>query len=225
MERIMTIEERLHARPKSITAPAPAGLRPLGIRAERDSYLYVPAGYGAAQPSALMLLLHGAGGHAHHGIELFRHLADDAGLIIVAPASHGGTWDAIQGSYGPDVATIDRSLEHVFSHYAIDEAHLAIGGFSDGASYALSLGLSNGDLFTHVIALSPGFIAPMAAHGKPRIFVSHGIGDDVLPIEWCSRKIVPQLKRGGYEVVYREFDGGHIIPADVPVQAVDWFLA
>jgi len=33
-------------------------------------------------------------------------------------------------------------------------------GFSDGASYALSVGITNGDLFTHVIAFSPGFVAP-----------------------------------------------------------------
>lgn len=41
---------------------------------------------------------------------------------------------------------------------AIDPAHVAIGGFSDGASCALSLGLVNGDLFTHVMAFSPGLV-------------------------------------------------------------------
>jgi phospholipase/carboxylesterase len=80
---------------------------------------------------------------------------------------------------------------------------LAIGGFSDGASYALSLGISNGDLFTHVLAFSPGFMAPAGRTGSPHIFVSHG----VLPIDRCSRKIVPDLERGGCNVLYWEFDG------------------
>jgi predicted esterase len=88
------------------------------------------------------------------------------------------------------------------SSYAIDPARVAIGGFSDGASYALSLGLTNGDLFSHVLAFSPGFMAPAGQEGSPRIFVSHGTRDAVLPIDRCSRRIVPTLRRAGYDVAY-----------------------
>jgi len=56
---------------------------------------------------------------------------------------------------------------------------VAIQGFSDGASYALSLGLTNGDLFTHVIAFSPGFAAPAEQRGRPRIYVSHGVAQSL----------------------------------------------
>jgi phospholipase/carboxylesterase len=59
------------------------------------------------------------------------------------------------------------------------------------------LGINNGDLFTHVLAFSPGFVAPAAWVGMPRIFVSHGTRDEVLPIDFCSRKIVPMLKHAG----------------------------
>jgi predicted esterase len=118
---------------------------------------------------------------------------------------------------------IDRALEQTFSRYAVDPGRVAIGGFSDGASYALSLGLTNGDLFTHVLAFSPGFMAPAARRGSPRVFVSHGTRDGVLPIERCSRKVVPQLKRADYEVRYREFDAGHTIPPEIALEAVSWF--
>ena len=118
---------------------------------------------------------------------------------------------------------IDRALEHTFSRYAVDPARLAIGGFSDGASYALSLGITNGDLFTHVIAFSPGFMAPAGHAGSPRVFVSHGTRDRVLPIDHCSRRIVPELERSGYDVRYREFDGGHTIPPQIASEAVGWF--
>jgi phospholipase/carboxylesterase len=64
-------------------------------------------------------------------------------------------------------------------------------GFSDGASYALSLGLTNGDLFRHVIAFSPGFMAPAARRGEPPVFVSHITRDGVLPIGVTSHRIVP----------------------------------
>jgi phospholipase/carboxylesterase len=118
---------------------------------------------------------------------------------------------------------IDRALEQTFSCYAIDPERLAIGGFSDGASYALSLGISNGDLFTHVLAFSPGFVAPAGRPGSPRIFVSHGVRDGVLPIDRCSRRIVPELERGGYDVLFREFDGGHTLPPEIASEAVGWF--
>jgi phospholipase/carboxylesterase len=194
------------------------------LGAARDSYLYVPEGYRAERPVPLVLLLHGAGGHARQGLDLLRDLADAAGLLVLAPASRDRTWDLLVGRrYGPDLAMIDQALEQTFSRYTIDPAHLAIGGFSDGASYALSLGITNGDLFTHVIAFSPGFMAPAGQTGTPRIFVSHGTRDGVLPIERCSGRIVPELERGGYDVLYREFDGGHTISPEIALEAVGWF--
>jgi hypothetical protein len=36
-------------------------------------------------------------------------------------------------------------------HFRIDPARLAFAGFSDGGSYALSLGVTNGDVASHVI--------------------------------------------------------------------------
>src|ERR687890_28697 len=98
-----------------------------------------------------------------------------------------------------------------------------VGRFSDGASYALSLGINNGDLFTDVLAFSPGFMAPSMSVGTPRFFVSHGRRDRVLPIERCSRRIVPQLERAGYEVTYREFDGGHTVPPEITLEAAGRF--
>jgi len=222
----MSAAARLHARPRAVTGDSPAGRFTLdAIGGTRDSYLYVPPQYRADKPAPLVLLLHGAGGHAADGLALLRHLADDAGMILVAPASAGHTWDIIaRRTYGPDVALLDSALEHVFGQYAVDTAQLAIGGFSDGASYALTLGLANGDLFTHVIAFSPGFIGPVQPEGEPKIFISHGTRDTVLPVAPCSRQIVARLRRAEYSVMYDEFEGGHEIPAVVGRFATDWFL-
>jgi phospholipase/carboxylesterase len=60
--------------------------------------------------------------------------------------------------------------------------------------------------------------------GSPRIYISHGTRDGVLPIERCSRRIVPQLKKSGYDVVYREFEGAHTILPEIAVEAVEWFV-
>jgi predicted esterase len=209
----------------AVTAQAPTGLQKLDIGSRRDSYLYVPETYRPEQPMPLVLLLHGAGGHAHDGLRIFLHLADQAGLILAAPASHESTWDIIAGhSYGQDLALVDRTLEHVFAQYAVEPNHLGIGGFSDGASYALTLGLANGELFTHVLAFSPGFIGPIEQRGAPEVFVSHGDADGVLPIDRCGRTVARQLRAAGYALTYREFKGGHVIPPDIGEDAVHWFL-
>ena len=168
-------------------------------------------------------MLHGAASRAEDVSTLSEDLAERIGAILLAPNSREYTWDVIVGGYGPDVAAIDRVLAWTFSSYAIDPARVAIGGFSDGASYALSLGLTNGDLFTHLLAFSPGFAAPARRVGSPRIFVSHGTHDAVLPIDRCSRRIIPTLRRAGYDVAYREFEGGHTVPPEVVHDAADWF--
>jgi predicted esterase len=143
---------------------------------------------------------------------------------LLAPDSRGPTWDLIDGSHGPDVTFIDRALSVVFDTYAVDGAHIGVEGFSDGASYALSLGLTNGNLFTHIIAFSPGFFASAQPAGSPRIFMSHGIDDRVLPIDRTSRSLQPRLAARGYDVTYKEFPGGHVMPDDTARTAVDWFL-
>jgi len=195
----------------------------LGLAATRDALLYVPPTYRADQPAPLMVMLHGAGGTADGGLAPVLPLADAAGLVVLAPASRGRTWDVILGDYGPDVQFIDEVLAQTFRQVAVDPARIAIGGFSDGASYALSLGITNGDLFSHIVAFAPGFMVPAAQQGAPPVFITHGTRDAVLPIERCSRRIVPQLEQAGYDVRYIEFDGGHTVPPDLARDAVAWF--
>ncbi|QBD76524.1 phospholipase [Ktedonosporobacter rubrisoli] len=215
----------LQARPTSVSAKAfPAGLHPLKLDDKRDALCYVPSTHKANTRAPLIVMLHGAGGTAHNGLAPLLPLADKQGLLLLAPASRLSTWDMIVDSYGPDVSFLDQALTQLFQRYRVDAGHLALGGFSDGASYALSLGLSNGNLFTHIIAFSPGFMRPTQYQGKPYVYISHGRFDTVLPIDRCSRVIVPRLKREGYEVKYHEFNGIHTIPSPIVHEAIDWFL-
>lgn len=202
---------------------APGGRRAAGFADLGESLGLVHVPEGAEGPHLLVVLLHGAGGSARQAVGLLREDADRNGLLLVAPQSVGSTWDVILGRYGPDVRRIERLVDSVLAGRAV--RGLAVGGFSDGASYALSLGVGNGDVFDAVLAFSPGFMAPLEAHGRPRIFVSHGVDDRVLPIDRCSRRIVPQLQRAGYDVVYEEFDGGHVVPGHVIDKAVHWLGA
>lgn len=174
----------------------------------------------------LLVLLHGATGSAQGIAKRIgaSELSDRLGVVVLAPDSRDSTWDVISGGFGPDVALLDAALERLFERVAIDPTHVAVGGFSDGASYALSLGLINGDLFTHVIAFSPGFLVAEKRNGRPAIFVSHGTQDEILPIATTSRRLVPALREAGYAVQYREFDGPHTVPEPIVRDALAWML-
>ncbi|MDP9443172.1 MAG: alpha/beta hydrolase-fold protein [Actinomycetota bacterium] len=214
----------LTARPRTgqVEGLPAAGKQPLGLEARRDPLLYVPHGLRRRQAAPLVVTLHGAGGAAVAGLSLLRPFADEHGLVLLAPASRGSTWDGIRGGYGADVDAIDRALRRVFRTVPVDPERIAVAGFSDGASYALGLGLANGDLFQRVIAFSPGFVPAGRRVGKPRIFVSHGDEDQILPVGSTSRRLVPALRRDGYDVTYREFDGRHGAPPTVTQMALDW---
>ena len=204
--------------------PPEPGLQRLGDPAEDLGLLYVPRRLHD-EPTPLMICFHGASGSASGGMRLFRRYADDLGLVLAAPQSLGADWDlVISGGFGADVPRIARAMDWLTARFRIDAAHLASAGFSDGASYSLSFGLSNGDLFSHVIALSPGFFAPGELTGHPQVFVAHGTEDRVLPIDRASRVIVPQLRDAGYDVTYVEFDGRHHPDLPVTRRAVDWFF-
>jgi phospholipase/carboxylesterase len=215
---------RLLSRPGEPGRAGAYGIQQLSLQAHRDGQIYVPHQYNPESSTPFVVMLHGAGGDAEQSIRFLKGEADRSGFILLAPESRAETWDIILGRYGPDVVFINQALGQVFSAYRIDPRHLAIAGFSDGASYALSLGITNGDLFSHILAFSPGFRAPVAQTGSPRIFISHGTHDTVLPIDRCSRSIVRQLRRAEFEVDYREFDGPHTVPENIAQEAVKGFL-
>ena len=152
-------------------------------------------------------------------------LAEEFGFLLLSPASQETTWDAIHSAYGPDVRLIDRALDKVFSRRRVDPRKIAVYGFSDGASYAIGLGISNGDLFRAVIAFSPGFVpSGVERAGRPRILISHGRKDQILPFENTSGQMIPLLKQAGYDLTFREFDGPHTVPPEVARGAMEWFL-
>jgi phospholipase/carboxylesterase len=214
---------RLTARPGEPTIAPTLGLTALGLGEPRDGLLFVPESYSADTPVPLFVALHGAGG-AGSDWAGYRPQAEGRGMVLLAPDSRSNTWDLIQGSYGPDVAFLDLALQYTFQRCRIDPTRIAFAGFSDGATYALSLGLPNGDLVSHIIAYSPGFFVRYQPVGMPRIFVSHGTNDTILPVTASRDTIVPSLRDAGYDVTYQEFDGGHQIPAAIAAASLDWFL-
>lgn len=211
---------RLTARPITggTRGPLAPGVSTLATAAPQEMLLSVPAGYTPSRAAPLAVVLHGAGQSNDSALALLRPFADAVGLLLLAPQATGTTWDFLYGRYGSDVQAIDAALAQVFRDCNVDAGRVALAGFSDGASYALSLGLGNGDLFTRIVAFSPGILNPAALVGRPRLFVSHGRSDQILNIDRASRSFVPAIERAGYAATYVEFDGGHTVPSAIAEQ-------
>jgi len=216
-------DPRLTAQPNLPKQVATKGLTQLIFGGNKNGFLYVPDSYSPEKVMPLVIALHGAGGSSNFWKKYYDR-AEAREMIFMAIDSRESTWDLIIEDYGEDVQVIDRALKYVFNHCNIDPDHIALCGFSDGATYALSLGISNGDLFSHLIGYSPGYVISSDPIGKPKIYISHGKSDYVLPVEGSRGYIVPTFIDMGYDVTYYEFRGGHTLPSSVSELSLDWFL-
>jgi len=171
---------------------------------------YVPASAYARKTMPLQLLLHGSGRDVEQLMQEHIPYADANGVVILAPYATNGTWDAIYTNFGVDLVQIDEVIGWAFRNLPVDASRVGISGFSDGATYALGLGRANGDLFSSIVAYSPGFLLDVEPVGNPPIAISHGTNDEDLSYESTRDNIVPTLQHEGYEVDFRTFDGPHV---------------
>lgn len=202
----------LYGNGASAALALPAGIHKLAFPDQRQAVLYIPAQTGQALP--LLVLLHGARGqHGGADAAALRYAVREQVLLLI-PEARGTSWDMFRGGYGPDMDFLDQALKWVMRRHEVDADAITLAGFSDGASYALSVGLMNGELFSDILAFSPGCMLPNARCASPRIFISHGTGDAVLAVE-RGQSLATQLANEGYQVHYAEFDGGHLVPPAV----------
>ncbi len=212
-----------------VSRPAPTVLTlPAGeTRLPEGSLAYRPATLPAG-PRPILVILHGFGQDPEAFTRSFRHWADRCGAVLIGPVAKQVTWDVIATSrdletrrtrpslapmrFGEDERRIDRDLTALFAAVPADPRRIALLGFSDGASYSLSLGLANPDLFPWVIAFSPGFaLWPKGAALRQKIFIAHGMHDSRLPFEATRDGIVKPLRDAGLDVQFRTFDGDHVL--------------
>ena len=220
--------------PLPASPPATPESRNGVIQLAGGAYAYLPP--GSEKPRPLLVVLHGAGGEPANVLEAFRTHADANGIVLLIPRSIKGTWDMVedlksrlgaemnvQPRYGKDLEALDAALADLFGKVAIDTQHVGIAGFSDGASYALSVGTANPQLFSTVMALSPGHSFTKKYDKEQRIFISHGEQDQVLPFS-NARAIAARLRGRGMAVQFEAFPGRHEVPAAIREKAIAFFM-
>ncbi|MCJ2049545.1 alpha/beta hydrolase [Methylobacterium sp. J-070] len=203
----------------------PPGRHDLGLFAERDAVLVVPDGLDPRRPCPLVVLFHGGGGSAERILPMLEGHARTERFLLLVPQSLFPTWDIVIAGHGPDRERIAAALDAVADRFLLDPRHIGFAGHSDGGSYTLSLGLANGDVASHLIVSSAGFLSVHLQVGAPRIFLSHGTRDTQIPIGRSARIHVPKLREAGYPVTYVEYDGPHAYQPPTVAQAVAFFLA
>ncbi|MBU6448495.1 MAG: hypothetical protein KGQ26_02605 [Rhodospirillales bacterium] len=212
-----------HRRPS--LPPLPPGRHDLGLFSERDPVLIVPDNIDPTRPTPLVVLFHGGGGSAQKILPMLETHAKQRGFLLLVPQSLFPTWDIVVGGNGPDRERLDTTLAAVADRFMLDPTHLAFAGHSDGGSYAMSLGITNGQFVTHIVISSAGFMTVQHQEGAPRIFMSHGTKDEQIPIDRSGRKHSAMLRDAGYDITYVEYDGPHAYQPDVVEKAVAFFLA
>ena len=199
---------------------------------------YIPVSAGLHPP--LLVLLHGAGHEQATMVEHFEAEADKRGLVLLAPDSRGVSWDKVLAaeappsvdspianqqshsfSRSPDADRVEQAIANLAKILPVDRAHTVLAGFSDGATFALAMGMSRDHPFAAVIAWSPGIAirTDNPARGR-KVYISHGRTDPILKFDVTKSDIVPLVKSEGGDVTFVPFDGGH----DAPVWLKDEFL-
>jgi len=199
---------------------------------------YIPVSAGLHPP--LLVLLHGAGHEQATMVEHFEAEADKRGLVLLAPDSRGVTWDKVLDaeaplsvdsplanreshsfSRSPDAERVERAIAALGKILPVDRARTALAGFSDGATFALAMGMSRDHPFAAVIAWSPGIAIRTLNPARGRkVYISHGRTDPILKFDTTCNDIVPLVKSEGGDVTFVPFDGGH----DAPPWLKDEFL-
>ena len=225
---------KLSLAPSAVVPADKAGIQTIG----EGAYFYRPAG-GSGGRRPLLLLLHGAGMSASTFIEGARAEADRCGCLLLSVQSKGPTWDTIKlvrrasldgvtdvyRLFGSDTDRIEAALSKALRAGDADPRSVLLVGFSDGASFALSLGIANRTIFRGVVAIAPGFyVEPSPAGSKQRLFIAHSPTDRVLPFERTRDDIVAPLKRAGFNLRFRPFEGGHAVVPSVLAEGVDYAL-
>ncbi|HZP39362.1 MAG TPA: phospholipase [Methylomirabilota bacterium] len=223
-----TLVERLHAGALREDGLRAGVLHAHNERGERGgASLYVPETAQAGRPAPLIVALHGGSGHGRDFLWVWLREARTRGALLLAPTAAGRTW-SITGGEDVDAPRLMAAVEEIARRYPVDRSRVLLTGMSDGATYALLLGLGLDTPFTHLApacgVLHPHLLAEGGisnARGRP-IYLVHGWLDWMFPVQ-TARMARQALEAAGARVVYREIeDLSHTYPRDENPRILDW---
>ena len=205
------------------------------------NYLVREAKNGTINPPLLMLM-HGVGSNEQDMFAFAEHLPDNflivsaRGPLTLRPNSFA--WFQVDFSTGFDVINYEQAensrkniiqfIESLKTSHSFDERKIYLGGFSQGGIMSYSVGLTRPDLIKGIVVMSGRLlkevrplIASMEKVASLEVFISHGISDNVLNIEY-AREAHAYLKTLGLVPTYKEYDARHSISNEMFQDLIHW---
>lgn len=188
----------------------------------------------------VLILLHGVGSNEQDLNSLAPYLPDD--VTVISPrgpfvlGERRYAWYQVDFSSDKPVINADQELQsrdiirnfisQVRARYKTEEVYL--GGFSQGAIMSYTIGLTQPELVTGVLAFSGRIlqeIRPLVATPDKLknldVFIAHGTQDGTLPVHY-AREAKEFLESMGIALTYHESDMGHQITGDVIENVRKW---
>ena len=171
-------------------------------------FLYVPERLDRHQPQPALVFLHGSGGNFKAYTWLLSKVADDLGMILVAPSYGMGNW------HEPDTSRIvQAALDDAAKVITIAPRQMHLIGLSNGGLGVSQAGSSLGDTFQSLTFLSPVFDGPMVRsppfvqhwRGRPVLVIS-GRSDDRVPFAYVTETVSTMISEG-IAVTLKPVDG------------------
>jgi phospholipase/carboxylesterase len=188
-------------------------------------------------PENIVILIHGWNGNENSMNIFIQDIPDTIGFIAPRgfyPTQERGytwapslvKWEVIQESKRSSLSELLTSvkifkdqLENWFNFLTVKPETIDLVGFSQGGALSLLLGLSYPELFNRIACIS-GFlpvgykdVIKMNWDYKNKILVSHGLSDEIIPVE-VARSTTKNLSALGFDVEYCEENAGHKISSE-----------
>lgn len=196
---------------------------------EHRGVLLTPRVIDPAKRYPLITVLHGAGRQDAMLVKASRAEPDKRDALFFVPRSIAPTWDLITGGGRPDLDFFEFAFDLIYRRYPVDPGRQAMVGYSDGASYALSIGLSNPRLFRAVMVWAAGFVAVddtfvSPDDPKPDLYLEYGTQDELFPFQQVALPMRESLQQAGYAVEFSVDEGGKHWPSGYfQTEALNWF--
>ncbi|MEI6748716.1 MAG: esterase [Bacteroidota bacterium] len=190
----------------------------------------------------VLYLLHGLGSNEQDLFSFAEHLPANFLVISVrAPYTIGldsYSWYHVDFTSGDPIINrkeADKSRNMLIQfialmqqEYQFDPNQVFLCGFSQGAIMSYSIGLTRPDLIKGIALMSgrlpdetKSFVATDEKLKNLAVFISHGIDDAVLPIQY-AREGLEYLQTRNIKPTYKEYPAGHTINKEMLTDLVDW---
>lgn len=183
----------------------------------------------------LFTVLHGAGRQDEALAKGYRDEPERRQAFFLIPRSVEPTWDLIASEGRPDLDFLEYAYDLIYRRYPVDPLQQVLIGYSDGASYALSVGLSNCTMFSALMVWAAGFLVvdPQTAaqfresipEPRPRIYLEYGTHDELFDFEQVAVPMRDNLSKSGFDVTFSVDEGGRHWPSGTfHSEALDWYF-